>query len=50
MWDAVGESTGTKWISEASLKTWKECGYKPEETAYLGEDARMLEFVVTRVN
>jgi len=49
MWDVVGESTGTTWNVEASLKTWTECGYKAEETAYLGEDARMLEFVVTRV-
>jgi hypothetical protein len=49
MWGVVGELTGTKWNSEASLKTWTECGYRPEETSYLGEDARMLEFVVTRV-
>lgn len=49
MWDAVGKGTGTEWKSEAKLKTWAECGYDPEETAYLGEDARLIEFVVTRV-
>ena len=48
MWDVVGESTGTEWKSEAKLRTWAECGYIPEETAYLGDDSRMLQFVVTR--
>jgi hypothetical protein len=49
MWDAVGKATGTEWKSEAKLKTWVECGYDPEETAYLGEEARLIEFVVTRI-
>jgi SAM-dependent methyltransferase len=49
MWHKVGEATGTKWTSDTKLRTWKECGYNPEETAYLGENSGLLEFVVARI-
>ena len=48
MWNQVGEETGTAWASEAQLKTWEEIGWDPQETAYLGEEARILQFVVHR--
>ena len=50
MWDQVGEDTGTVWASEAQLKTWEEIGWDPQETAYLGKDARIIQFVVNRTH
>ena len=42
MWEAVGGSTDTEWNSDACLKTWEEVGIDPKETAYLGDNARIL--------
>jgi SAM-dependent methyltransferase len=50
MWELVGKETGTEWrVDGAELKTWEEVGLDPKETAYLGEHARILQFVVTRI-
>ena len=49
IWDEAAKGTGTKWKSEAELKTWEEVGYDPKDLAYMGEDARILQFVVNRV-
>ncbi|MCJ1287941.1 hypothetical protein MMC26_007293 [Xylographa opegraphella] len=48
MWSQVSEDTGMVWVSEAQLKTWEEIGWNPQETAYLGKDARIIQFVVNR--
>ena len=48
MWDQVGSETGTKWSSNAQLKTWEEIGWDPKDTEYLGADARIIQFVVNR--
>jgi len=49
MWDQAGEETGTKWKSESRLKTWEEMEMDSKDAAYLGPDARILEFCVTRM-
>ena len=49
MWKLVGEATGTEWKSDAQLKTFKELGFIPEDTDYLGGNSKVLQFVVTRV-
>jgi hypothetical protein len=49
LWKEVGERTGASWKCEAEVKNWKELGHRPNETAYLGEGAGFLQFVVARV-
>jgi hypothetical protein len=50
LWKEVGVVTGTQWKSEATLREWEELGYLKQETNYLGESAKLLQFVVTRVS
>jgi len=50
MWDVVGKEMGMEWKCEADLKTWDEVEFDAEETAYLGEDACVLQFVVRRIS
>ena len=50
MWDQVGEETGTEWVCESRLRTWEEMGWDPKDAAYLGPDARIVEFVVNRMD
>lgn len=48
-WDLGYERrTASRWRTEARLLTWEELGHDPEETAFMGRDVLMLEFVVTR--
>ncbi|TVY76043.1 Methyltransferase [Lachnellula suecica] len=49
MWDEVGKATGTEWKSDAHLRTFEERGLDKESLTYLGEHARLLEFVVYRI-
>jgi len=48
MWSQAGEETNTSWRSTAQLKTFEEIEWDPNDTTYLGADARIIEFVVTR--
>ncbi|MCJ1307297.1 hypothetical protein MMC25_000943 [Agyrium rufum] len=49
MWDEVGRETGTEgWSVECRWREWEDVGYLRKEVEYLGEKARMLQFVVTR--
>lgn len=50
LWDEVGVKTGTKWKSEAVVRGWEDCGYRRADTAYLGEQAGFLQFVVSRLS
>ncbi|KAG4428352.1 hypothetical protein IFR05_016167 [Cadophora sp. M221] len=50
LWRQVGEETGTKWVADATLKSWEEGGLDPKDTAYLGPDTRFLGFVVRRLD
>ncbi|KAF2107946.1 hypothetical protein BDV96DRAFT_556736 [Lophiotrema nucula] len=49
MWVEIEKETGTRWKVEAMLREWEEFGQRKEETGWLGEDAAILQFVVTRV-
>lgn len=46
MWEQVGEETGSKWRTEARLKTVGEMGWQTED---LPASRRILEFSVERV-
>ncbi|THV47612.1 hypothetical protein BGAL_0299g00010 [Botrytis galanthina] len=48
VWDEVGKRTGTQWKTESRLLTWEQLGNDPKETAYMGTDVLMMEFVITR--
>lgn len=50
LWDQAGEETETKWNSDSRLKTFEEIGMDSKDAAYLGPDARILEFAVTRID
>lgn len=49
MWDEVGRETGTEWECEARMLGWEEVGWDPRDTEYLGDEARVIEFVVKRI-
>ncbi|TGO75077.1 hypothetical protein BELL_0236g00160 [Botrytis elliptica] len=48
VWDEVGKRTGTQWKTESRLLTWEQLGNDPKESAYMGTDVLMMEFVITR--
>lgn len=47
-WAQVGKETGTTWEPQSQLLTWEQVGWDPKRQAYLGEAARIIQFVVTR--
>ncbi|KAH8693719.1 hypothetical protein BGW36DRAFT_301440, partial [Talaromyces proteolyticus] len=49
LWQQVGLQTGSKWAVQAWLRTWEDMGWDPRDQAFLGESARVIEFVVRRV-
>lgn len=50
MWRQVGVETGTKWETECHFKSWEELGWDTKDVAYLGPNARFIEFHVIRVD
>lgn len=50
MWDQVEKGTETKWLCEAQLKTYEEMGWDPKDIEYLGENSRVIQFVVNRTD
>lgn len=49
MWEQVQEETKTKWNVEAELCEWETLGYRRSEVSYLGNDAALIRFTVTRL-
>jgi len=49
MWDVVGEQTATKWESKAWLRSWEHVGWDENDSKWLEKDARVIDFVVTRL-
>ena len=49
MWDQVGAETGTKWETQAWLRTWEDMGWDRKNHTWQEDTARVIEFVVTRV-
>lgn len=49
MWDVVGKDTGTNWKSDAVLAPFGEIGVRDKDVEYLVPLARILRFVVTRI-
>lgn len=49
MWELVGKETMTKWEAQASLKTWEDMGWKGSDQWYMGDCARIIQFVVKRL-
>ena len=50
MWEEVGIATGTAWECSSWLRTFTEMSWNEEDTAWMEEGARILEFVVRRVD
>ena len=49
LWKVIGEETGTAWRTQAWLRSWKEMGWDEKDQKWLVEGARVIEFVVERV-
>lgn len=49
MWERAGRETGTRWSCDVQLRFFEDLGLDGEDSAYLGDDARILQFVVDRV-
>jgi hypothetical protein len=50
MWDQVEKETRTKRSCQAQLKTYEDMGWDPKGIEYLGEDSRVIQFVVGRTD
>jgi len=48
IWNSVKKETGLKWSCE--LKTCEEIGWDPKDVEYLGEDSRVIQFVVSQTD
>jgi SAM-dependent methyltransferase len=49
LWVEVERVMGIEWKCEVVLREWEDVCYRREDVRYLGDDARVLQFVVTRV-
>ena len=49
MWDHVGSKTGTKWQTKAELRWWSDLGWDPKDYEWMDKGARVLDFVVSRL-
>lgn len=49
LWNEAGESTSTKWETEAWPRSWEHIGVDPADMAWMGADVRPFEFAVRRV-
>jgi hypothetical protein len=50
VWDEASEVTGTEWDVSSRLRDWEDLGYSSEETAYMGDKSRVLEFIARRMS
>ena len=50
IWNQAGIETGTEWLTEAQLKTWTKIGWNPKDMAYMGDDVRVIQWVVNRID
>lgn len=50
MWRQVGQETNTVWKIEASLVNFEDLDWDPKSVRFLGPDARVLTWVITRVS
>lgn len=48
MWEEVGAQTGTKWETKARLLRFDEIGWDPNDSKFMGDDTRIIDWVVTR--
>ena len=49
LWDEVGIETDTEWKCESRLCSFEEKGWDPKDAAWMEDDARMFDFVVSRL-
>lgn len=50
VWKEASEITGTEWNVSCRMRDWEDLGYSSEETVYIGEKSRVLEFAARRVS
>ncbi|KAI9682625.1 MAG: hypothetical protein M1822_006923 [Bathelium mastoideum] len=50
LWEQLGGKTQTKWRCESKFKTFEEMKWNPKDISYLGEDAIVISWAVTRID
>lgn len=50
MWNQVGAETGSRWETQARLRSWEDMGWDPADQAWLEPGDRVIDFVVTRID
>ncbi|KAI6082970.1 hypothetical protein F4821DRAFT_203361 [Hypoxylon rubiginosum] len=50
MFEVVGDSTGTRWETQAWLRTFEEMGWDANDGAWMEPNVRVIEFVAKRVS
>ncbi|KAI0157123.1 hypothetical protein GGR52DRAFT_190880 [Hypoxylon sp. FL1284] len=50
MFEAVGDATGTRWETQAWLRTFEEMGWDAEDGAWMEPNVRVIEFVAKRIS
>lgn len=50
MFEAVGDATGTRWETQAWLRTFEDMGWDAEDGAWMEPEVRIIEFVAKRVS
>jgi hypothetical protein len=48
-WNQIGSETGTKWKTQAWLRTFEEMSWDPKDAAWMEEGVAVIEFAVERV-
>lgn len=50
LWDEAGLATGTRWETQCWLRPWAHIGVDRKESAFMGPDVGIMEFVARRVD
>ena len=49
LWEEVGEATGTRWETQTRLLNFEALSWDPKDQTLLEDGARVIDFVVTRM-
>lgn len=50
MFEALGEATGTRWETQAWMRTFEDMGWDPKDGAWMEPNVGIVEFVVKRLS
>lgn len=48
LWNQVGSETGTKWETQAWMRTFDEMSFDPKDAAWMEDGVGIIEFAVKR--